>query len=113
MTLADVTNRLNEVSERYEIPERVSVATQKVREGVHAAGDAAYRGAYSAYEFARAHPRSTIGGAIAAAMIIGGVLYYLFGDKRHTPVQRRKAPSRVRAGAERRRKHRTTARASA
>jgi hypothetical protein len=108
MRLADVTNRLNEVSERYEIPERVGVATQKVREGMHAAGDAAYRGAYSAYQFAREHPRSTIGGAIAAAAIIGGVLWYLFGDTRHEPVQRRKAPARVRAGGERRRKNRTS-----
>lgn len=112
MRLADVPTRLSEVSERYHVPERLSAASHKVREGMHAAGDAAYRGAYSAYQFAREHPRSTIGGAIAAAAIIGGVLWYLFGDARHEPVQRRKSHSRVRAGGERRRKGRA-ARAAA
>jgi hypothetical protein len=113
MRLADVTNRLNEVSERYQVPERLSTASHKVREGMHAAGDAAYRGAYSAYEFARAHPRTSIGGALAAAAIIGGVLWYLFGDRRHQPVQRRRSHARVRAGGERRRKNRTAKAATA
>ena len=112
MRLADVSTRLSEVSERYHVPERFSAASQKVREGVHAAGDAAYRQAHAAYELARAYPKTSIGGAIAAAMIIGGVLYWLFGREGSQPVQRRRSHSRVRAGGERRRKNRT-ARASA
>ena len=107
MKLADVSTRLSEVSERYHVPEHLSAASQKVREGMHAAGDAAYRGAYSAYNLARAYPKTSIGGAIAAAAIIGGVLYYLFG-RGGQPVQRRRSQARVRAGGERRRKHRTT-----
>lgn len=107
MRLADVQSRLSEVSDRYQVPERFNTASQKVREGVHAASDAAYRGAHAAFQMAREHPKSTVGAAIAAAAIIGGVLWYLFADKRHEPVQRRRSPSRVRAGAERRRKHRT------
>ena len=112
MRLADVSSRLNDVSERYQVPERLSVASEKVRESVSAAGDAAYRGAYSAYEFARAHPKSSIGAAFAAAAIIGGVLYYLFATEGR-PVQRRRSPSRARAGSERRRKHRTARAAAA
>lgn len=106
MRLADVQTRLNEVSERYQVPERFSTAKEKVREGVHAASDVAYRGAHAAYQMAREHPKSTIGAAIAAAAIIGGVLYYLFGREGSQPVQRRRSPSRVRAGGERRRKSR-------
>ena len=112
MRLADVSTRLSEVSERYQVPERLSAASEKVREGMHAAGDAAYRGAYSAYSLARAYPKTSIGGAIAAAAIIGGVLYYLFGRGGSQPVQRRRSHTRVRAGGERRRKQRT-ARAAA
>jgi hypothetical protein len=112
MRLADVSTRLSEVSERYHVPERLNAASQKVRDGVSAAGDAAYRGAYSAYTLARAYPKTSIGGAIAAAAIIGGVLWYLFGQGNSQPVQRRRSQSRVRAGGERRRKNRT-ARASA
>jgi hypothetical protein len=112
MRFADVSTRLNDVSERYQVPERLNAASQKVREGVSAAGDAAYRGAYSAYEFARAHPRSSIGAAFAAAAIIGGVLWYLFATEGR-PVQRRRSPSRARAGSERRRKHSRTQRAAA
>lgn len=100
--------RLADVSERYEIPERLNAASQKVREGVSAAGDAAYRGAHAAYQVAREYPRTSIGAAVAAAAIIGGVLWYLFGDKRHQPVQRRRSQSRLRAAAEQRKKHRTS-----
>ena len=105
MRLADVQTRLNEVSERYEVPERFNAVSQKVREGVHTASDVAYRGAHAAYQMAREHPKSAIGAAIAAAAIIGGVLYYLFGREGSQPVQRRRA-ARVRAGGERRRKGR-------
>jgi hypothetical protein len=96
----------------YQVPERLSAASEKVREGVSAAGDAACRGAYSAYQLARAHPKSSIGAAFAAAAIIGGVLWYLFGTGGR-PVQRRRSHTRVRAGGERRKKHRTPARAAA
>lgn len=113
MRLADVQSHLHEVSERYQVPERFHTAKEKVREHVHAAGDAAYRGAHAAYEMARAHPKTSIGAAIAAAAIIGGVLWYLFADTRHEPVQRRRGHARVRAGGERRRKNRNSTRASA
>jgi len=107
MRLADVSTRLNEVSERYRVPEHLSAASQKVREGVSAASDAAYRQAQAAYELARAYPKTSIGSAIAAAAIIGGVLWYLFGRGGSQPVQRRRSHTRVRAGGERRRKQRT------
>ena len=123
MRLAEVSSRLNEVSERYQVPERLSaaskkayegmsVASQKAYEGMGVAGEAARRGAHAAYQMAREYPRASIGGAILAVALVGGLLWYMFGD-RQRPVQRRKHGNRVRAGAERRRKGRAAHAASA
>lgn len=106
MRLAEVPSRLSEVSERYKVPERVSAASQKVYEGVSVAGDAARRSANAAYRMALEHPRTSIAGAIAAAAIIGGLLWYMFGDPRR-PVERRRKPQRVRAKTERRTRAKT------
>ena len=106
--LSDVSNRLSEVSERYQVPERVSAASQKVAEGVSAgvsaASEAARRGAKVAYHFARENPRTSIGAAVVAAAMVGGLLWYLFADPER-PVERRRKGVRVRARTERRRRH--------
>ena len=93
MRLAEVTkevsNQLNEVSERYQVPQRL-----------RRAGDTARRGAHSAYQMALENPRaSATAGVILAAAIVGGVLWYLFGGRREEPRQSR----RVRAGTGRKR----------
>jgi hypothetical protein len=104
MRLAEATNRLGEVAERFQVPERVSAASQKVAEGMSAAGEAARRSAYAAYQIAREHPRASVAGFAVAAAVIGGVLWYMFGDPRH-PVERRRKGARVRAVSERRKRH--------
>jgi hypothetical protein len=58
MRLADVSSRVQEVSERYQVPEKVSVARQKLYEGMNVASDAAVRGAHAAYRVARENPRT-------------------------------------------------------
>ena len=105
MRLAEVQNRLSEVSERYQVPERVSAASQKVAEGVSAASEAARRGAQVAYRFARENPRTSVGAAMVAAALVGGLLWYLFADPER-PVERRRKGVRVRARTERRRRQR-------
>lgn len=123
MRLAEVSSRLNEVSERYQVPERLSaaskkayegmsVASQKAYEGMGVASEAARRGAHAAYQMAREYPRASVGGAILAAALIGGLLWYMFGD-RQRPVQRRRHTTRARAGSERRRKSRAARHAAA
>ena len=104
MTLAEVSNRLSEVAERYQVPERVSAASQKIHEGMGYAGDAARRGAQVAYGIAREYPRASVASALVAAALIGGALWYLFGDPKR-PVERRRRGARVRAVSERRRRH--------
>jgi hypothetical protein len=89
----DVSNHLNEMSERYQVPERL-----------RSAGEQARRGANAAYRTALDHPReSMIAGAILAAAVIGGVLWYVFRDRRR-PQARTRPTARVRAGAERRKR---------
>jgi hypothetical protein len=126
MTLAEVSNRLSEVAERYQVPERVSVASQKLYEGMSTAGEAARkgavvageaarkgavvageaarRGAHAAYQIAHEYPRASVASALVAAALIGGALWYLFGDPKR-PVERRRRGARVRAVSERRRRH--------
>jgi hypothetical protein len=104
MTLAEVSNRLSEVAERYQVPERVSAASQKLYEGMSTAGDAARRGAHATYQIAREYPRASVASALVAAALIGGALWYLFGDPKR-PVERRRRGARVRAVSERRRRH--------
>ena len=74
------------------------------------AGEAARRHAMAAYRTALEHPRTSIGGMIIAAALVGGLLWYMFGDERRPVQRRRRTASRVRAGSERRRKHRSAAR---
>ena len=85
MRLAEVSNRLSEVAQRYEVPKRVGAASQKIHEGMSYAGDAARRGAHVAYRMAREHPGTSVASLVLAAALVGGVLWYLFGDPRHPP----------------------------
>jgi hypothetical protein len=103
-----VSNRVADLAEQYEVPERLNRAYDKVS----AAGEAARQGAMAAYRTALEHPKTSIGGLILAAALVGGLLWYMFGDERR-PVQRRRHTSRVRAGTERRRKHRAARAAAA
>jgi hypothetical protein len=102
--LTEAPARLSELSERYQVPERVSAASQKMYEGMSAAGESARRGAHAAYQRAREYPRASVAGALVAAALIGGALWYLFGDPKR-PVERRRRGARVRAVSERRRRH--------
>lgn len=100
MKLAEVPRRLNEVSEQYQIPERL-----------RAAGETARQGAHSAYRMALEHPKSSAtAGIILAAALVTSVLWYLFHDRRSSAPQR---SSGTRAASERRKKRAKTARAAA
>ena len=123
MRLAQLTNRAAEraaeLSQKYEFPEHLDHASRKLSEvsgkvydSMSVAGEAARRHALAAYRTALDHPRTSIGGMIIAAALVGGLLWYMFGDERR-PVQRRRTHSRVRAGTERRRKPRSGRHASA
>lgn len=117
MRLAQLTNRAAELSEKYEVPEHLDNASRKLSEvsgkvydSMSVAGEAARRHAMAAYRTALDHPRTSIGGIIIAAALVGGLLWYMFGDERRPVQRRRRTSSRVRAGMERRRKHRSAAR---
>lgn len=112
MRLAQVTNRVADLSERYEVPEKLGRVSEKVVDGMSVASEAARKGAMTAYRAALEHPRASIGGAIVVVALVGGLLWFMFGDKRH-PVQRRRPRTRVRAGAERRTKTSRAARPAA
>jgi len=112
MRLAEVSNRVAELSEKYEVPQKLNRVSEKVHDQMSVAGDAARRGATIAYRAALEHPRTAIGGVILAAVLVGGALWYVFGEWRRTAAPRRRHATRVRGGAERRRKPRQ-ARASA
>jgi len=97
----DVAGHLNEVSERYQVPQRLRVAQDMARRGAQTAYDNAYRGAQSAYRVAMNNPRaSAAAGVILAAAIVGGVLWYIFGSERE---QQERRTRRVRAGTGRKR----------
>ena len=86
----EVSNHLNEMSERYQVPERLRYAQ-----------DTARRGAQQAYQMALEHPRtSAAAGIILAAAIVGGVLWYIFGGESE---EQQRRPRRVRAGTGRKR----------
>lgn len=119
MRLARISNRAAELSERYELPEHLSNASRKLSEvsgkvydRVSVAGEAARKGALVAYRAALAHPKTSIGGVIVAAALVGGLLWYMFGDWRR-PVQRRPSHTRVRTRSERRRRSRAARPAAA
>jgi hypothetical protein len=93
MRLAEVPSRLNEVSEKYQVPQRL-----------RAAGEAVCESANSAYRVALNHPRtSATAGVVLAAALIGGVLWYLFHDRRRSTPER-SSGTRTRAGQERRKR---------
>ena len=117
MRLAQLTNRAAELSEKYEVPEHLDNASRKLSEvsgkvydSMSVAGEAARRHAMAAYRTALEHPRTSIGGMIIAAVLVGGLLWYMFGDERRPVQRRRHTGSRVRAGTERRHKRRSAAR---
>src|ERR687897_2159476 len=101
--VSDLSGRVSDLSGRYRVPERVSAASQAAYKGVSAAGEAACRGAEATYRLARQYPRTSIGAIIVAAALVGGALWYMFGNARN-PVQRRRTVTRVRVGGERRRR---------
>jgi hypothetical protein len=106
MRLAQVSSRLADLSEQYEVPEKLGRVSEKVHDGVSVASEAARKGAAMAYRAALEHPRTAIGGVIIAAVLVGGALWYVFGEWRRPAAPRRRHATRVRAGAERRRKPR-------
>jgi hypothetical protein len=101
LRLARVSNQVNDVSERYRIPERL-----------YNAGQSARRGAEAAYRAALNHPKTSIGGLIVAAGLVAGALWYLFGTWQR-PLQRRSTPTRVRSVSERRKRARNARAAAA
>ena len=110
----DVSEQLAEVAERYQVPERLRVASDVARRGAQTAYDNAYRGAQRAYQLARDNPRASVAaaGVIVAAAIVGGVLWYIFG--RETEQEQQRTTRRVRAGTGRKRANTTrSARATA
>jgi hypothetical protein len=101
MTLAEVSTRLNEVSDRYHVPERLRLAGDTARKGANVAYDSARKGANAAYHLALEHPRASMAaGAVLAVAVIGGVLWTIFG---HSRLERRQPRQRVRAGSGKRR----------
>lgn len=120
MRLAQITDRATELAEKYELPEHLNTASRKLSEvsekvydGVSVASEAAKRGAAMAYRAALDNPKTSIAGVVLAAALIGGALWYVFGDWRKPPVQRRRHGTRLRAGSERRRKGRAARPAAA
>ena len=106
----EVSNQLSEVSERYQVPQRLRRASDAACEAAYTASDAARRGANQAYRMALDHPRaSAAAGVILATALIGGVLWYIFGGEKKEP---QKTRTRVRARTERRKQGRS-AKASA
>jgi hypothetical protein len=107
----EVSNQLSEVSERYQVPQRLRRASDAACEAAYTASDAARRSARQAYRVALDHPRaSAAAGVILAAAVVGGLLWYIFGNEDKT--QRNKTRPRVRARTERRKQGRS-AKASA
>jgi hypothetical protein len=112
--------RLEKLAEKYQVPEHLNAASQKLGEvsekvydRVTLASEAAKRGAAAAYRAALDNPKTSIAGVVLAAALIGGALWFVFGDWRKVPVQRRRHGTRVRAGSERRRKGRAARPAAA
>lgn len=103
MRLAQVTNRVADLSEKYEIPEKLGRVSEKVYDQVSVAGEAARKGAAMAYRAALDNPKASIGGIILAAALVGGALWYVFGEWRR-PAPRKRTAARVRAGADRRKR---------
>jgi hypothetical protein len=117
MRLAQVPNRLAQMAEDCEVTERLTDASkrlgqfsEKAYDRMSVAGDAARRGALVAYRTALEHPKTSIGGLIIAAAVVGGILWYVFGDRGQAAPRRR---PRVRAKTERRKQPRQARAAAA
>lgn len=113
MRLAEIPSRVAQLAEDCEVTEHLTDASRKVYDRMSAAGETARQGAIAAYRTALEHPKTSIGGVILAVALVGGALWYVFGNWRRTPVQRRRHGTRMRAGTERRRKHRVARPAAA
>src|ERR1700741_3667422 len=105
--VADLSERVADLSERYEVPEKLGRVSEKGYDGVSAASQVARKGALAAYRTALEHPRASIGGIIIAAALVGGAIWYVFGNWRKPPIQRRKHGARTRAGTESERRRRS------
>lgn len=79
-----------------EVADRVGPLSQKAYQQARYGAEVAYRAALN-------NPRTSIAGVVLAAVAIGGLLYYMFGDPRK-PVERRRKGPRVRAVSERRKR---------
>lgn len=94
------------------ITEQVGPVSEKVYDRMSIAGEAARRGAQSAYHMALEHPRSSAAaGIILAAALVGGVLWYVFGNQRSAP--RRATATHLREGTARRKRVRRARAAAA
>jgi hypothetical protein len=103
-----MATRVNEVAERYQVPERLDFAKEKLGDVSSRVADRMTAASHAAYRLARENPRTSIASGVVAAMLVGGLLWWMFGDRKH-PVQRRRSGQRVRAGTERRRRQRAHA----
>ena len=102
----DVAEQLNDVSERYQVPQRLRHAGETARRGAEHAYRHANRAAQNAYQLALENPRASAAvGVVVAAAIVGGVLWYIFGGTRKEEPRTR----RVRAGTGRKRARTTRA----
>ncbi|HKU45363.1 MAG TPA: hypothetical protein VJQ58_00660 [Burkholderiales bacterium] len=90
-----------------EVADRVVPMTREIAAQVGPLSQKAYRqarhGAQVAYRAALDNPRTSIAGVIVAAALVGGLLYWMFGNPRK-PVERRRKGPRVRAVSERRKR---------
>jgi hypothetical protein len=90
-----------------EVAERVVPMSRELAAQVGPLSQKAYQqaryGAEVAYRAALNNPRTSIAGVVLAAAVIGGLLWYMFGDARK-PVERRRKGPRVRAVSERRKR---------
>ena len=112
MRLAQVTKRVADLSEQYEVPEKLGRVSEKVYDGMSVAGQAARKGALAAYRTALDNPKaSAIGGIILAAALVGGVLWYVFGNQRLA--SRKGNATHVREGTARRKRVRRARAAAA
>jgi hypothetical protein len=78
------------------VTDQVRPVSEKLYDRVSATGEAVCEGAEAAYRAALDHPKTSIGGIILAAALIGGVLWYVFG--REQRASRTGSARRVRAG---------------
>lgn len=115
-----ITDRATELADKYEVPEHLNTASRKLSEvsekvydRMSTAGEAAKRGAAIAYRAALDNPKTSIAGVVLAAALVGGALWFVFGNWRKVPIQRRRHGTRVRAGNERRRRGRAARPAAA